>query len=268
MLGDGAGLNTRRGCALRPLVPLNKTRAISRGGETMTQPDGQFDFDFIIIGSGFGGSVSAHRLTEKGYRVAVMEMGLRWTARICPPATGGFIAGSGGPSWRSADSSTCASSGMSPFCMAAPWAAVRSPTLPPCFGLQARCGRWAPGKAWPTGKPKCPDTIEPLRRCWALPRTNPRTRRRAAAEDSRIPRSRAHVLPHHRRHSPASRWAAGGETVPDPFLRRRRSDEENLHGLRRLHDWAAAKGLKTLSISIIFIWRRNVERGFIRRPKS
>jgi len=40
--------------------------------------NGQFDFDFIIIGSGFGGSVSALRLAEKGYRVGVMEMGRRW----------------------------------------------------------------------------------------------------------------------------------------------------------------------------------------------
>src|ERR1035437_8398716 len=37
----------------------------------------QFDFDFIVIGSGFGGSVSALRLVEKGYRVAVIEMGRR-----------------------------------------------------------------------------------------------------------------------------------------------------------------------------------------------
>jgi cholesterol oxidase len=44
----------------------------------------QFDFDFIVIGSGFGGSVSAHRLTEKGYRVAVMEMGRRWTPENLP----------------------------------------------------------------------------------------------------------------------------------------------------------------------------------------
>ena len=42
------------------------------------------DFDFIVIGSGFGGSVSAHRLTEKGYRVAVMEMGRRWTPENLP----------------------------------------------------------------------------------------------------------------------------------------------------------------------------------------
>jgi len=38
----------------------------------------KFDFDFIVIGSGFGGSVSAHRLVDKGYKVAVMEMGRRW----------------------------------------------------------------------------------------------------------------------------------------------------------------------------------------------
>lgn len=43
-----------------------------------------YDFDFIVIGSGFGGSVSAHRLTEKGYRVAVMEMGSRWSAKDFP----------------------------------------------------------------------------------------------------------------------------------------------------------------------------------------
>jgi len=44
----------------------------------------QFDFDFIVIGSGFGGSVSAHRLVEKGYKVAVMEMGRRWTPETLP----------------------------------------------------------------------------------------------------------------------------------------------------------------------------------------
>jgi cholesterol oxidase len=36
------------------------------------------DYDWIVIGSGFGGSVSALRLAEKGYRVAVLECGRRF----------------------------------------------------------------------------------------------------------------------------------------------------------------------------------------------
>ena len=37
-----------------------------------------YDYDYIVIGSGFGGSVSALRLSEKGYKVAVLEMGKRF----------------------------------------------------------------------------------------------------------------------------------------------------------------------------------------------
>lgn len=43
-----------------------------------TESGQQFDYDVLIIGSGFGGSVSALRLTEKGYRVAVLEAGARF----------------------------------------------------------------------------------------------------------------------------------------------------------------------------------------------
>ena len=42
------------------------------------EPDNQPDYDVLIIGSGFGGSVSALRLTEKGYRVGVLEAGRRF----------------------------------------------------------------------------------------------------------------------------------------------------------------------------------------------
>ncbi|MEV6065001.1 GMC family oxidoreductase [Nocardia sp. NPDC052001] len=62
----------------------------------------RFDYDVIVIGSGFGGSVSALRLTEKGYRVGVLEAGRRfedhefaktsWRARqfLWAPALGCF----------------------------------------------------------------------------------------------------------------------------------------------------------------------------------
>ena len=40
--------------------------------------DQTFDYDWIVIGSGFGGSVAALRLAEKGYRVLVLESGRRF----------------------------------------------------------------------------------------------------------------------------------------------------------------------------------------------
>jgi cholesterol oxidase len=49
----------------------------------MQRTDG-FDCDYLIVGSGFGGSVSACRLTEKGYDVVVLEQGRRWTPETLP----------------------------------------------------------------------------------------------------------------------------------------------------------------------------------------
>ena len=43
-----------------------------------------FDYDVVIIGSGFGGSVAALRAAEKGYRVGVMESGKRWKDEDIP----------------------------------------------------------------------------------------------------------------------------------------------------------------------------------------
>ncbi|MEM7437167.1 MAG: GMC family oxidoreductase [Myxococcota bacterium] len=41
-------------------------------------------YDWIIVGSGFGGSTSAHRLTQKGYNVLVIEKGRRWAPEDFP----------------------------------------------------------------------------------------------------------------------------------------------------------------------------------------
>ena len=42
------------------------------------------DYDFAIIGSGFGGAVSALRLSEKGYKVLVIEKGKRYHSKDFP----------------------------------------------------------------------------------------------------------------------------------------------------------------------------------------
>src|ERR1700722_3278680 len=52
--------------------------------------NGDFDFDWLVIGSGFGGSVSALRLSEKGHRVGVLECGQRFSDDQFPASTGDF----------------------------------------------------------------------------------------------------------------------------------------------------------------------------------
>lgn len=48
------------------------------------EPTGPFDYDVLVVGSGFGGAVSALRLTEKGYRVGVLEAGRRFSPDQLP----------------------------------------------------------------------------------------------------------------------------------------------------------------------------------------
>ncbi|MDJ1135947.1 GMC oxidoreductase [Streptomyces iconiensis] len=46
--------------------------------------DEPYDYDVLVVGSGFGGAVSALRLTEKGYRVGVLEAGRRFSREELP----------------------------------------------------------------------------------------------------------------------------------------------------------------------------------------
>ncbi len=46
-----------------------------------------FDYDWVVVGSGFGGSVSALRLAEKGYSVAMLECGRRFRDEDFPKST-------------------------------------------------------------------------------------------------------------------------------------------------------------------------------------
>lgn len=52
--------------------------------DSAEQPSTTSEWDWIVVGSGFGGSVAALRLSEKGYRVLVVEQGPRWRAQDFP----------------------------------------------------------------------------------------------------------------------------------------------------------------------------------------
>lgn len=51
---------------------------------------GDYDYDWLVIGSGFGGSVSALRLSEKGYAVGVLECGRRFADHELPSSTADY----------------------------------------------------------------------------------------------------------------------------------------------------------------------------------
>jgi cholesterol oxidase len=53
----------------------------------VTPGQASHDFDWLVVGSGFGGSVSALRLSEKGYRVGVLEAGRRFGDDDFPRST-------------------------------------------------------------------------------------------------------------------------------------------------------------------------------------
>lgn len=60
-------------------MPTSSPPEHASTGTVAAEPPPPDDVDVLVIGSGFGGSVTALRLTEKGYRVAVMEAGRRFT---------------------------------------------------------------------------------------------------------------------------------------------------------------------------------------------
>lgn len=67
------------------MIPHNSTpTTLSNQSNASANPTPPAHFDVAIIGSGFGGAVTALRLTEKGYRVAVIEAGERFEDKDFP----------------------------------------------------------------------------------------------------------------------------------------------------------------------------------------
>ena len=60
---------------------------ITTHGAASDPPATGFDFDWVVVGSGFGGSVAALRLAEKGDRVGVIERGRSYEDGDLPRST-------------------------------------------------------------------------------------------------------------------------------------------------------------------------------------
>src|SRR6266545_1374378 len=58
------------------------------------------DADVVIIGSGFGGAITAARLAERGYKVIVLERGRRWGTKYPRAATDAWVYDRGHPEQR------------------------------------------------------------------------------------------------------------------------------------------------------------------------
>lgn len=65
------------------------------------------DYDVLIVGSGFGGSVSALRLVEKGYKVGVIEAADGMPTKISRRPVGISRSSSGLRSWGASAFSAC-----------------------------------------------------------------------------------------------------------------------------------------------------------------
>jgi cholesterol oxidase len=70
----------RRGSSAGPVDSPRTGTATDVAGDATTD----VTTDVVVVGSGFGGSVAALRLAEKGYRVTVVEAGQRFTAATLP----------------------------------------------------------------------------------------------------------------------------------------------------------------------------------------
>ena len=143
-------------------------------------------YDYAIIGSGFGGSVSALRLVEKGYRVLVLEKGQRLQAEDFPEDELGRQ-----PLALDAARSASAASSRCPFRHVTVLSGVGvgggslvyANTLPDPEGRVLR--EPVVGASSPTGSASSRRTTRPPAGCSARRRTAPDPRRRGPPRDRR-----------------------------------------------------------------------------------
>ena len=222
-----------------------------------------FDFDVLIIGSGFGGSVSALRLAEKGYRVGVLEAGRRFTDDDPAPdvlaAEGLPVGAEAGPDGdpahpRAARTSWCS--------RARAWAAARSSTPTPSTCPASRSSTTRSGAASPTGPTSSRPTTTRPPACSA----SSRTRRMTPADEVMKAVADEMGVGHTFRLTPVGVYFGDGPGVtrPDPVLRRRGPGAHRLHRVRRVHDRLPAQRQEHAARRTTWPWRRRRARACTR----
>ena len=175
-----------------------------------------FDYDVVIIGSGFGGSVAALRAAEKGYRVGVMESGRRWKDEDIPKTQWDLPHFSGCPprsstgSRGSSTSTTCSSS------PAPASAAARTSMRTRCTSHRSSSSTRRSGPASPTGPTSWRRTSTRRRGCSASSATRtcpPTSTGPCSRSRSRSGEGRPSTRPRS-----ASTSAAPGVEADDPYF--------------------------------------------------
>ena len=173
-------------------------------------------WDVVVVGSGFGGSVAALRLSEKGYKVLVVESGRRFTDEELPKTSWRLPKFLWAPAWACSASSASPCSTTSWCCPAPAWAAARWCTATPSTNPSTTSTPTRSGATSPSGVTSWPRTTSRPSACSAWSRT--RWRPPPTGSCSRSPRDMGVADTFHRTHVGVLFGERPGEDVEDPFF--------------------------------------------------
>ena len=193
----------------------------------------QYDYDWIVVGSGFGGSVSALRLAEKGYTVAVLECGKRFTRRGLPEVDLGPAPLLLGAAARAcAGSSASPPSRTSPSSAAAASAAAASATPTRSTSRRRSSSRTRSGPTSPTGSASWRPHYAEAQRMLGVAQVETDD---PADELLREYGEQIGVGDTYQKTPVGVYFGEPGQDRPRPLLRRRGPRPHRLHALRPLH---------------------------------
>ena len=203
-------------------------------------------YDYVIIGSGFGGSVSALRLVEKGYRVLLLEKGSELEGRRFPEDELGRQAVAVGAARRLPrplpDASVPARAGAGRSGGRRRLAHVREHLADPEDAASSRARR---GPHSQTGSASSRRTTRPRARCSARRRASFLTPADRLLKE--IAEERGHARGASRSRTSRCSSASPARRVPDPYFGGEGPERTGCIALRRVHDRLPVTARRTRS---------------------